>query len=121
MGHPLAIDDFGTGYSSLARLVDIPVSCLKIDRSLVSGLPDDRRSQTPVRAILTIAQELGVQVIGEGIETQGQADHFVAAGTALMQGCLLGRPMPADRFVADHLAATDAAPPRPATAHRDEP
>jgi EAL domain-containing protein (putative c-di-GMP-specific phosphodiesterase class I) len=100
LGHPLAIDDFGTGYSSLARLVDIPVTYLKIDRSLITGLPDDRRSQTLVRAILTIARELHVDVISEGIETRGQADHLIAAGSALLQGYLIGAPMPADELTA---------------------
>ncbi|WP_157970599.1 putative bifunctional diguanylate cyclase/phosphodiesterase [Nakamurella deserti] len=95
-GHPLAIDDFGTGYSSLSRLVDLPVTHLKIDRSLVAGLPDHERSRTLTRAVLTIADELGVTVVSEGIETQAQAAYLTAAGTHLLQGFLYSRPSSAD-------------------------
>jgi diguanylate cyclase (GGDEF)-like protein len=95
-GHPLAIDDFGTGYSSLSRLVDLPVTHLKIDRSLVAGLPDHNRSQTLTRAVLTIAQDLGVVVISEGIETRAQAAYLAAAGSHLQQGYLYSSPAPAD-------------------------
>lgn len=95
-GHPLAIDDFGTGYSSLARLVEIPVTHIKIDRSLVAGLPGDVRSQTLIRAVMTIADSLDVEVISEGIETAEQAAYLHGVGCTFFQGYHLGRPMSAD-------------------------
>lgn len=97
-GHPLALDDFGTGYSSLSRLVDLPVSHLKVDRSLVTDLPDGQRSRTLVSAVMTIASNLNVTVISEGIETSAQAEYLAAAGSHLFQGYHFGRPMAARRI-----------------------
>lgn len=95
-GHPLAVDDFGTGYSSLSRLIDLPVAYVKIDRSLVTKLPEDQRSRAMIKAVLALATDLDITVISEGIETQAQADYLRHAGTDLMQGFHFGRPMPAD-------------------------
>ncbi|MBM9469643.1 EAL domain-containing protein [Nakamurella sp. YIM 132084] len=94
-GHSLAIDDFGTGYSSLYRLVSLPVSYVKIDRSLVSGLPSNQRSCALVEAALVIADKLGLQVISEGVETPQQARWLNNAGCGLQQGMLHGHPMTA--------------------------
>lgn len=110
-GHPLAIDDFGTGHSSLARLIDIPVSYLKIDRSLVAGLPDDPRAQRLLRAVMTIAADLDVAVISEGIETQAQADYLDHAGSHLFQGYHLGRPAPADHTNPPGFSCPGSTPP----------
>jgi diguanylate cyclase (GGDEF)-like protein len=95
-GHPLAVDDFGTGYSSLSRLVGLPVAYAKIDRSFVTGLPEDARSRALVDAVLVVAAGLQVQVIGEGVETEEQRAHLVGAGVHLLQGYHLARPQPAE-------------------------
>ena len=95
-GHPLAVDDFGTGYSSLARLVDLPVEYAKIDQSFVAGLPDDDRRRDLVTAIVVVAHQLGLQVIGEGVETAEQAAALRAAGCDLLQGYYIGYPESGD-------------------------
>ena len=95
-GFPVAIDDFGTGHSSLARLAGLPFSCLKIDRSFVSGLEDDDpRALAVVRVILDLGRSLGMEIVAEGIETPGQLEILRGLGCRLGQGYLLGRPVPA--------------------------
>jgi diguanylate cyclase (GGDEF)-like protein len=88
LGVRLAIDDFGTGYSSLAYLKRMPVRTLKIDRSFVSGLPDDAADAGIVRGILQMAGALGMDVVAEGVETEGQRDFLARAGCAACQGFL---------------------------------
>lgn len=112
-GHPLAVDDFGTGYSSLSRLIELPVDYVKIDRSVVTKLPDDPRARAMIKAILALAADLDLTVISEGIETQRQATYLQQAGTHLLQGFHLGRPMPARDLTAAleaGAAITSAAP-----------
>jgi diguanylate cyclase (GGDEF)-like protein len=99
-GHPLAIDDFGTGYSSLHRLVELPVTYLKVDRSVISGLPDDQRSISLIRAVTTIADSLGLTVICEGVETRDQILPIEKSGVPLLQGYCFGHPMPAEQLTA---------------------
>ena len=108
-GHPLAVDDFGTGYSSLARLVELPLSYVKIDRSFVSKLPHDLRSRQLVAAIVTIAKQLDITIIAEGIETSEQAEYLVDAGCELLQGFHLGAPAPAADLFPVQLTAPPAA------------
>ena len=100
-GHPLAVDDFGTGYSSLSRLIDLPVAYVKIDRSLVTKLPDEQRARAMIKAVLALAADLNITVISEGVETPAQADYLRQAGTDLLQGFHFGRPMPADQLTTD--------------------
>ena len=97
-GHQLSIDDFGTGYSSLSRLVTLPVAVTKIDRAFVAGLPGDQRSQALVRAVMTIAQGLQVEVVGEGVENAAQADYLSAMGCTYLQGHHLAPALPGDEI-----------------------
>ena len=107
LGVSLAIDDFGTGYSSLARLLDLPVRRLKIDRSFVERL-DDGSGDPIVSAIVAMAHSLGLDVVAEGVETQAQLTSLRRFGCDQVQGFLLARPAPA-RDVDALLARSDAA------------
>jgi diguanylate cyclase (GGDEF)-like protein/PAS domain S-box-containing protein len=94
-GMPLAIDDFGTGYSSLARLKHMPVDVLKIDRSFVRDVDRDRSLAGMVRAMIQLAQSLGMVPLAEGIETPGEYVFLRSNGCRLAQGFLFSRPVPA--------------------------
>lgn len=91
-GHPLSVDDFGTGYSSLSRLMSLPVSMAKIDRSFVAGVPDDARSVRLIDGVVLVASRLDIEIVAEGVESAEQADHLTRAGCQLLQGHHLGRP-----------------------------
>ena len=94
-GLPLAIDDFGTGYSSLARLKHMPVDVLKIDQSFVRDVDRDRSLAGMVRAMIQLAQSLGMVPLAEGIETPGEYVFLRSNGCRLAQGFLFSRPVPA--------------------------
>ncbi|MBS0447443.1 MAG: EAL domain-containing protein [Proteobacteria bacterium] len=88
LGVRLSIDDFGTGYSSLSYLKRFPIACLKIDRSLVSGLPDDASDAGIVRAIVQMGRALNLEIVAEGVETAAQRAFLEQAGCDLFQGFL---------------------------------
>lgn len=92
----IAMDDFGTGYSNLAYLQKLPIDKLKIDRSFVSGMLADRDKVAIVRAILSLAQALGMRTTAEGIETQELEQTLVALGCAFGQGYYYSKPIEAD-------------------------
>ena len=98
LGILLSLDDFGTGYSSLAYLKRFPLDALKIDRSFVGDLPHDHNDCTLVEATLAIADHFGLEVIAEGVETDAQARWLQRRGCQHMQGYLLSRPVPVERF-----------------------
>jgi diguanylate cyclase (GGDEF)-like protein len=100
-GVRLAIDDFGTGYSSLAYLQTFPINQLKVDRSFVQLLP--QRGETIILAVLALARGFGLTVVAEGVEEQRQLDWLRQAGCDVVQGYLLGAPMPADALTARYL------------------
>src|SRR6188768_1342537 len=90
------MDDFGTGYSNLAYLQKLPIDILKIDRSFVTGMLADRDKIAIVRAILSLAQALGMQTTAEGIETNELAQTLAALGCTYGQGFVYARALPAD-------------------------
>ncbi len=92
MGVSVAVDDFGTGYSCLSYLPKLPFDCLKLDRSFVSEMMLRRETRNFVGSILTLARDLQMKVVAEGIETQEQLDMIRRLGTDEAQGYLLGHP-----------------------------
>lgn len=95
-GIRIAIDDFGTGYSNVAQLVELPYDVLKIDRSLVSRIHQDPKSETILMGILAIAQGLGHITVAEGVETARQFSFLASKGCTTVQGFYFARPMSAD-------------------------
>jgi diguanylate cyclase (GGDEF)-like protein len=112
-GVRLALDDFGTGFSSLSHLRSLPFDVIKIDRSFVSTLQDDRESAAIVRAVTTLADAIGVPVTVEGIEDAGTHAAVAGFGCAVGQGWYFGKPMSGDQAAAllrsSDSAQTDAA------------
>jgi diguanylate cyclase (GGDEF)-like protein len=95
IGVRLAIDDFGTGYSSLDCLRSFRVSRLKIDQRFIKGVTSSADDAAIVRATIWLADELGIEVVAEGVETASQMDFLIAAGCKIAQGYYFGKPVPA--------------------------
>ena len=93
-GIEINIDDFGTGYSNLGYLKKLPVSALKIDRSFISMIDPSGQNSEIVHAIITLARNLGLAVIAEGVETQAQLDVLKQLQCERAQGYLFAKPMP---------------------------
>ncbi len=108
-GLRIAIDDFGTGYSSLARIRNMPVDVLKIDRSFVSGVDVDPQNQSIVSAFIELSRGLGVTTLAEGIETEGELAFVQQRGCVLGQGFYFSKPVPPEEIIALALGGLPAA------------
>jgi len=114
-GFTIGIDDFGTGHSGLVYLQRLPVTTLKIDRSFVSAIAEDRRSRDVVAGTIDLARRFGLTIVAEGIETEEIAQSLRWMGCDVGQGYFFSRPMPATEFApwirqfeAEHDAEEDA-------------
>lgn len=99
-GGSVSIDDFGTGHASLSRLRELPLDELKLDRSFLDGVPDDRDSTAIVNATVALAHALDLPIVAEGVETAAAMQWLRAAGCDVAQGFHIARPMPFDALVA---------------------
>ena len=98
LGVTLSMDDFGTGYSSLGGLHKLPLGELKLDRSFVRDLDHSDSARALTATVLRIGETLHMKVVAEGVETDTQRQFLLAHGCPVLQGYLLGRPMPADQL-----------------------
>ncbi len=96
LGVRVVLDDFGTGYSSLNYLARLPIDGVKIDRTFVQSMMHDSLSATIVRAVITLARELGLQVVAEGVETEEQRIALLRLGCTCAQGWLFGKAVDAE-------------------------
>jgi diguanylate cyclase (GGDEF)-like protein len=119
-GVRLALDDFGTGYSSLGYLRTFPIDTVKIDRSFMAGIPEDREANRLVESIILMCAALGKKVVAEGVETDEQRQYLIRAGCTTLQGYFFGRPMDATDIAgfANRLRGVDAAVTRPSSSIR---
>jgi len=106
LGVTLSLDDFGTGSSSLSFLRRLPVQEVKIDRSFIVQMATDEQDAAIVRAIVELGHNLGMRIVAEGIETEEVYARVAALGCDEAQGYLMGRPVPAEAFVALASAGT---------------
>jgi diguanylate cyclase (GGDEF)-like protein len=97
VGIGFSLDDFGTGYSSLSYLKRLPIDQLKIDKSFIRDVLTDANDAVIARAIVTLAKSMGLDVIAEGVETEGQRQFLAGNGCLAYQGYLYARPMPVER------------------------
>ncbi len=100
MGVRMAIDDFGTGYSSLNYLKQFPVDTLKIDQSFIRNLPDNSDDAQITRTIISMAHNLGLGVIAEGVETKEQLEFLQQTQCEEVQGFFFSKPIPVDELIA---------------------
>ena len=93
MGIALALDDFGTGYSSLNYLKNFPIKCLKIDKSFIDEINDNKRDYAITDSIIDLVHNLGIHTVAEGIETVGQYDFLIDMNCDYIQGFLMSKPL----------------------------
>ncbi len=109
VGCRLSIDDFGTGYSSLSYLKRFPLNSLKIDRTFVDDIPDNKSDCEIACAVINLAHNLGLSVVAEGVETQAQLDFLHQNGCEYFQGFYLARPLSLDQLLIQFSASSEGA------------
>ncbi|WGS45328.1 cyclic di-GMP phosphodiesterase [Burkholderia sp. JSH-S8] len=98
LGAEIHLDDFGTGYSSLSQLSRLPLDAIKLDRSFITGIDRNLRSQALVSSVVSLAHALNFSVVAEGVETRGEADFLKQIDVDQAQGYYFARPMAAQAF-----------------------
>lgn len=101
IGVRISLDDFGTGYSSLSYLTRFDLDTLKIDRSFITNIEQDARSAALVRTVIGMGLSLDMELVAEGVETEGQASLLRSLGCRYLQGYLISRPVPPDQILAN--------------------
>jgi diguanylate cyclase (GGDEF)-like protein len=96
LGFGVSIDDFGTGYSSLAYLKNLPADEIKIDKSFVMNMANDKKDESIVKAAIDLAHNLGLKIVAEGIEDEKTFDILTEMGCDFAQGYFMAKPMPCD-------------------------
>lgn len=99
MGFQFALDDFGTGYSNLSAVLDCSFSSIKLDRSLIQGYPENKRSAFLVNAMMNLFHHMECQVVAEGVENESQAQALISQGVDWIQGFYYASPMPEAEFL----------------------
>lgn len=94
IGVRFSLDDFGTGYSSMSYLKHMPLDQLKIDKSFVDEILTDNTDRAIARTVVTLAENLGLEVVAEGVELREQWELLVSIGCRSFQGYLFGKPTP---------------------------
>jgi diguanylate cyclase (GGDEF)-like protein len=126
-GVAIALDDFGTGYSSLASLEQLPLTHVKLDRTLIASIHTSARSAAIARAIVSLCHDIGLEVTAEGIESPEQLALLMELTPIYLQGYLLARPVSAEKLLAvvaslpNHMASLLLAGPDTAIINRDVP
>ncbi|TLU67661.1 EAL domain-containing protein [Thalassotalea litorea] len=113
MGIHLSLDDFGTGYSSLAYLKKFPLNTLKIDKAFVDDIEASEQGKNMVATIITIAHNLGLDVVAEGVENQNQLDYLKSKQCEQLQGYLYSKPLSEEdfsRYLLSHIITRESAP-----------
>ncbi|MCW8878163.1 MAG: EAL domain-containing protein, partial [Kangiellaceae bacterium] len=98
-GISISLDDFGTGYSSLSYLKSLPINILKIDKSFIHELPQNRHSATIVETIINMAHQLSIKVIAEGVESEAQLDFLKSLNCDFVQGYLFHAPLDSKQLI----------------------
>jgi EAL domain-containing protein (putative c-di-GMP-specific phosphodiesterase class I) len=93
LGITISMDDFGTGYSSLSYLKNLPIDRLKIDRSFIMEIPENKDDVAIVKTIISLTKNLGIDIIAEGVETWEQVDFLVKEGCYNIQGYYYSKPL----------------------------
>jgi diguanylate cyclase len=109
LGVRIAMDDFGTGYSSLSYLKRFPIDTLKLDAAFINDVTTDPSDAAIVSGVISMAHSLHIEVVAEGVETEGQLEFLQRQNCDVIQGFLFSKPLPADQiahFVAERKALT---------------
>ena len=106
IGVSIAMDDFGTGYSSLSYLLKFPFDKIKIDKSFISAIDEDKAARDVLRTIGSLGKTLGIRITAEGVETQEQVNFLRAIACDQLQGFFFAKPLRADDIPAFLLSST---------------
>ena len=98
LGVRISLDDFGTGYSSIRYLDNLPVDAIKIDRSFITDLPNNKRHREIVKTLIDLAHNLGIEVVGEGVETNDEFQFLQENGCDVIQGYWFSKPLNFEQF-----------------------